>query len=109
MSEAARLPTHLEISGLIRTVETAGGSAMVLAKGHREAGTLLVLCCAPDGTQRLFERMPGLNGGRSWCLAKECAPEAHRDMAEYCSRRHAQDPDGWIVELIAAEAERFLP
>ena len=36
----ARLPAHLEVSGLLRAVEGAGGFAMVLHKGEREAGTI---------------------------------------------------------------------
>ena len=40
-----RLPAHLEVAGLIRAVEAAGGFATVIAKGERDAGTLLVVCC----------------------------------------------------------------
>ena len=39
-----RLPAHLEVAGLIRAVEAAGGFATVIAKGERDAGTLLVVC-----------------------------------------------------------------
>ena len=39
-----RLPAHVEVAGLIRAVEAAGGFATVIAKGERDAGTLLVVC-----------------------------------------------------------------
>ena len=39
----ARLPAHLEVAGLIRMVEAEGGFASVIAKGERDAGTILIL------------------------------------------------------------------
>ena len=39
----ARLPTHVEVSGLIRAVEAAGGFATVLSKGERDAGTIALV------------------------------------------------------------------
>ena len=50
----ARLPAHVEVAGLIRAVESAGGFATVIAKGERDAGTLLVICCENDANVRLF-------------------------------------------------------
>ena len=38
-----RIPAHLEVSGLIRAVEAAGGFGMVLSKGEHTAGTLMVV------------------------------------------------------------------
>ena len=35
--EDARIPAHLEVSGLIRSVQAAGGFATVLAKGEKTA------------------------------------------------------------------------
>ncbi|MBN8501871.1 MAG: DUF1491 family protein [Sphingomonadales bacterium] len=37
-----RIPAHLEVSGLIRSVEAAGGFATVLYRGERESGTILI-------------------------------------------------------------------
>ncbi|MES2700828.1 MAG: DUF1491 family protein [Pseudomonadota bacterium] len=107
-----RLPAHLEVSGLIRAVQAAGGFATVLAKGERDAGTLLVVCChnaTRDGPlARAFERMPLPDGTRDWGLAKSQDPENPYDFSEYCTRRHQQDPDLWVLELDIADAERFI-
>ena len=54
MSE--RLPAHLEISGLIRLAESNGGSAMVLSKGERDAGTVLIVTMFRGQDTRLFEK-----------------------------------------------------
>ena len=103
-----RLPAHLEVSGLIRAVEAAGGFATVLAKGERDAGTLLVICCHNGTDARLYERMPQLDGTRKWTLAKAQTTDNTLDFSEYCDRRKRQDSDLWLVELDIANAERFI-
>ncbi len=103
-----RLPAHLEVTGLIRAVGAEGGFGTVLAKGERDAGTLLVSCCE-NGTQaRLYERMPQLDGTRKWTMIKAQDPDNPYEYSEYCDRRKRQDPDLWIVELDIADAERFI-
>ncbi|WP_126173298.1 DUF1491 family protein [Altericroceibacterium xinjiangense] len=106
MSE--RLPAHLEAAGLIRSVEAAGGFAVVLAKGERDAGTILVVCLENGANARLYERMPQRDGTRSWVLARSEDPENPLDFSEYCQRRKRQDPDLWIIELDIANAEQFI-
>ena len=103
-----RLPAHLEVSGLIRAVEAAGGFATVLAKGERDAGTLLIICCENDTNVRLYERMPQLDGTRGWVLSKVQDTENPLDFFEYWQRRRRQDSDLWVVELDIANGERFI-
>ena len=103
-----RLPAHLEVSGLIRAVEAAGGFATVLAKGERDAGTLLIICCENDTNVRLYERMPQLDGTRKWTLSKSQDTENPLDFFEYWQRRRRQDSDLWVVELDIANGERFI-
>lgn len=103
-----RIPAHLEVSGLIRSVEAQGGFATVLARGERDAGTILVVCCEHGVQGRIYERMPTLEGKREWTLVKKQDPENPIEFSEYLARRHRQDPDTWIVELDIAGAERFV-
>ena len=104
----ARLPAHIEVSGLIRAVDAAGGFGTVLAKGEREAGTILVVCCFRDEPARVFERMPHPDGARTWTLVRAQDPENPSEFPDYLARRSAQDPDLWIVELDIAHGERFI-
>ena len=104
----ARLPAHLEVSGLIREVDAAGGFATVIEKGERDAGTILVICCENGTNCRLYERMPQLDGSRKWTLFKLQDPEKPQEFSEYCKRRKRQDADLWILELDAANCERFI-
>ena len=103
-----RLPAHLEVSGLIRAVEAAGGFATVLARGERDAGTLLVICCRNGTDARLYERMPQLDGSRKWVLAKAQIDDNPAEFSDYCDRRRRQDSDAWLIELDIADAERFI-
>ena len=104
----SRLPAHIEVSGLIRAVEAAGGFATVIKKGERDAGTILAICCENGTNARLYERMPQLDGTRKWTLTRSEDPENKVEFSVYWQRRHSQDPDTWIVELDIANGERFI-
>ncbi|GAA4642251.1 hypothetical protein GCM10023115_04640 [Pontixanthobacter gangjinensis] len=102
-----RLPAHLEISGIIRAVQSQGGFATVLSKGERDAGTILLLMTERGKPDRLYERMPQLDGSRVFALTKTQDPEKPKEFEEYLTRRAQQDPDMWVLELDIADAERF--
>jgi hypothetical protein len=104
----SRLPAHLEVSGLLRAVQAAGGFATVLAKGERDAGTLLVVCCENGAKSRAYERMPLADGAREWVLSKQQDDDNPTEFSEFVARRKRQDSDLWIVELDIANAERFI-
>ena len=103
-----KLPAHLEISGLIRAVEDNGGFATIIAKGERDAGTILAICCGKGTNARLYERMPQLDGSRKWTRARTQDPENPMEFSDYCMRRKSQDADLWIIELDIENGERFL-
>jgi hypothetical protein len=104
----ARLPAHLEVSGLIRSVGADGGFGMVLSKGERDAGTILLVLVHNGADARIYERMPELDGTRQWRCTRRQDPADSADFQAYLDRRKAQDPDVWIVELDVARAERFI-
>lgn len=106
MSE--RLPAHLEVSAILRLAESRGGFGAVLAKGERDAGTiLLVTLCHGEGAV-LYERMPGLDGSRTFIAAKRENPENPQEFSEYLERRRRQDADLWLIEVNIADPERFV-
>jgi hypothetical protein len=107
-STESRIPAHLEVTGLIRAVEAAGGFAAVIAKGERDAGTLLVVCCGKDRPCAAYERMPQPGGGRAWTLTRRQETENAQEFWDYLDRRSRQDDDLWIVELDVPEGERFI-
>ena len=102
------IPAHLEVTGLMRAVESAGGFAMVIRKGQREAGAILVVLVEKGANARVFERIARMDGSRGWTLMKVQDPENPQEMNEYLTRRGDRDPDLWIVELDIANGERFI-
>ncbi len=103
-----RLPAHIEVSALIRAVQAQGGFATVLAKGEKDAGTILILTMEKGENRALYERMPQLDGTRRFERIRAQDPEKPQELDEYLARRQRQDSDIWIVELDIADAERFI-
>lgn len=104
----ARLPAHLEVSGLIRRAQAFGGFAMVLNKGERDAGTILLVLLERDRNARIFERVPQVDGTRKWACTREEDPLNKAEFGEYLDRRTTRDPDLWVVELDVAQGERLI-
>ncbi len=102
-----RLASGLVVGALIRRVNAAGGSAMVLAKGEAEAGAILILALERGGDPRFFERGLGPDGLPA--LVRSGPAEMADDgvVSDYWQRRRGRDPDLWVVELDIAGAERF--
>ena len=103
-----RLPAHLEVAAIIRMIEAEGGFATLIARGERDAGTILLLTIERDESATLYERMPQLDGTRPYVAAKRENPENTSEMDEYIARRRHQDPDIWVIEANVADAERFV-
>ncbi len=104
----ARLPAQLEASAILRLAESQGGFGAVLAKGERDAGTILLVTTCRGDAARLYERMPQLDGSRSFVATKIEDPENRQDFSDYLARRRQQDPDIWLIEVDIADPERFI-
>jgi hypothetical protein len=105
---SGRLPAHLEASAIVRLAESQGGYATVLAKGERDAGTILIVTlCRGEGAV-LYERMPQLDGSRSFIAAMRENSDKKDEFSQYLARRRRQDPDIWLIEVDIADPERFI-
>lgn len=79
-----------------------------MAKGERDAGTIMVICSERARAAAAYERMPQPDGRRAWALSREQDPADPQEFWDYCDRRRRQDSDLWIVELDIAYGERFI-
>ncbi|MDC0887198.1 DUF1491 family protein [Altererythrobacter sp.] len=104
----SRLPAHLEISALIRLIEGQGGFATVLAKGERDAGTILLVALQNGRSAQLYERMPQMDGSRLWSATISQDIENPMEFSDYLARRQRQDSDIWILEADIADPQRFV-
>lgn len=104
----ARLPAHVEVSAILRLAESQGGYATVLGRGERDAGTILIVTLCRGERAALYERMPGLDGSRSFVSSKTEDSEKKQDFSAYLERRRHQDPDIWLIEVDIADPARFI-
>ncbi len=108
MHSEGRLPAHLEIAAIRRLAEAENGFATVIAKGQRDAGTILLVMIGRDRPAELYERMPQLDGTRCFVQTKQEDIDNKQDFSEYLMRRKHQDGDIWILEVDIADGERFV-
>jgi hypothetical protein len=102
-----RLTSAVLVSALVRRVNGAGGSAMVLARGDSTAGGVLILALEKGGNPRFFERGVGPSGDSALLASGPAALADEGEAGEYWRRRRSRDADLWVVELDIAGAERF--
>lgn len=80
----------------------------MLAKGERDAGTMLVVLTDRGAISSAYERMPQADGTRRWSQSRaQDAADPHA-FADYLQRRQDQDPDLWIVELDVRDGTHFI-
>ena len=101
-----RLPAKLVVDALIRRVQDAGGSAMLLARGDAQGGAILVLAMERGANPRFLERGIGPTGEIALIRSGPVDPDATA-IDDYCQKRRKYDPDLWIIEVDVAQAERF--
>ena len=106
MSEA-RLTAHIEVSGLLRRAEAAGGFGTVLRKGDPERGTLLLVITERGEHRTILERRLQADWTYRWSAV---GPETGDSQAvtQHLARARERDPDCWIVELDIPSSERFI-
>ena len=102
-----RLTSAVVVSALVRRVNAAGGSAMVLAKGDATAGGILILTLERGGNPQFFERGIGASGLAALIPSGPALLADESEANDYWRRRRSRDPDLWVLELDIAGAERF--
>lgn len=108
MIEEARIPARLEVASLIRLAQNGGGFAAVLKSGEAQGGTILLLLTQNGTNPRVYERMPQVDGRRTWHCSRKPAQGKNGEISDYLDRRGQQDDDLWIVELDIANGERLI-
>ena len=102
-----RLAAHVEVSGLIRRIEGLGGTGVVLSRGDREAGAILLLLSDRGAPKTLLERVLDVSGSYRWQKVGPQDIDGYQEFNGYMERRRQRDDDLWLVELDVAGVERF--
>jgi len=104
----ARLPAHLEAASLLRRAEAAGGFGMIIAKGDRERGALILLI-AERGTHFAgLERGLAASGAYVWQAVGPKRGTTPTELSEWIKKRRDFDRDSWLIELDIPQPERFI-
>ncbi len=94
-----RLPSHLWIMGIVRQENAAGRPVLLLRKGERMSGGLLVKINHLDGCFRILVQQRDLNGRLGWMAAMNEARVGEAEADSYIERACNRDPDLWAVEV----------
>ena len=103
-----RLPAKLEVSGLVRRIETEGGFATILHPGDVEGGSLLLVVTSRGRFCGCLERILAVDGRYEWRSAGPADSASSGDLKAFLAKRRRFDPDLWVIELDIAEPERFI-
>lgn len=94
-----RLPSHLWITGIVRQENAAGRPVMLLRRGEKMSGGLLVKINRLDGRFRILVQQRDLEGRLGWMAALADAEVEESEADAYIDRACTRDPDLWAVEV----------
>ncbi|MEO0544381.1 MAG: DUF1491 family protein [Pseudomonadota bacterium] len=100
----ARLTSDIFVSGLVRQINAAGGSAVIARKGSPEAGAIFISHWQLTDRKYVFYE-PALVMGESVSpiggrLFRQLEQRyAEDELAERIGREASFDPDFWVVEI----------
>jgi hypothetical protein len=104
----SRLPTHVEVAGILRRISQSGDFATVMRKGDAERGSLLIFVTSRGRHVAILERVLGVDGEYRWQTAKTPDSNSSVEIRDFLARRARFDEDLWAIELDIAEPERFI-
>jgi len=94
-----RIPTHLWVGAHLRRMSTEAVPAVVLRKGERMGGLVLVKLNMIESGCRVLTQTRDLDGELAWlpALGGEAVSESAAD--DYIERAVRRDPDLWVIEV----------
>jgi hypothetical protein len=104
----ARLTSRFQVDLLVRQAQAAGGFAMVLHKGDKHGGALMVQCRDRGQMGALMERRWTMDGGVMWDAVGPSESTSEDQQNDYLAKRLRNDPDLWVVELDIANAAQLV-
>ena len=102
------LKSEIWVKALIRRAAVANAPAMVVRRGHSDAGTIYVKVARLDGTAEVYGPTYGKEGERVWMRVTGADPVTDAEADAYLVRQEKFDPDIWVVEVEDKEGRHFL-
>ena len=105
----ALLPNHTTLGPFVNLQRIGeGGFGVVLRKGDRISGSILIQCVEKGENLRLLERMPSWDKAPNWQQIWPQDTDNKQLLTEYLDRRYQFDPDIWLIELDIPDVERLI-
>ena len=107
-----RLKSGIWVSAYLRACAAENVPAVVVRRGHDEAGAIFIAVDRLDGTLNLYGPAPaghsGVDSERKWvlCLGGEAASD--EAVNAYLERQAEFDPDLWVVAVEDKQGRHFL-
>jgi hypothetical protein len=98
MTDDARLTTDLWVSAHLRLGNSQGVPMMVVHKGDRTSGTVLLKINRLDGYCRVLTQVRHL-GRLAWAVGTGAGHVSEADADQYVARQLRMDPDLWVIEI----------
>ena len=94
-----RLPTHIWVDAELRRCTAEGVGVVVIHKGERMGGTVMLKLYQHGTGCRLLSQMRDLDGRLAWYPAHKEATIPESEADERIRRAVARDPDLWVIEV----------
>ena len=102
----ARLASAFWVRAYMARLGQAGIPSFIVARGHAQAGSVIVRVSTLNGQSELFHRSYDLTTGERLWLTMAKGPDLEID--ELLTRQQARDPDLWIVEIEDPKGRNLL-
>ena len=102
------LKAEIWVKALIRRAAVANVPAMVVRRGHSDAGTVYIKVALLNGLADVYGPTWGEMGERVWMRVSGDTPVPDHEADVYLERQARFDPDFWVVELEDKEGRHFL-
>jgi len=103
-----RLPTAVEVSGIVRRAEALGEFAAILRKGDPDRGSLILMISSRGHHVTCLERLLAPSGQYIWQRSGPAESAGSAEIRDFLAKRARFDEDLWAVELDIADPERFI-
>ncbi len=94
-----RLKTEIWFQAQLRVCDIKGLSMMVLRRGDRDAGAVILKHLGQSGALTLYAQTRRADGARAWRRVPLPAPSGEAEAETYLARETKRDPDLWIIEI----------
>ena len=94
-----RIPTHLRVGAGLRRCFAEGIPAVVVHRGERMGGTVMLKLFDPGVGCRLMAQTRDLDGRLGWYPAHKAETVTEPEADTLVEKAIRRDPDLWVIEI----------